>query len=98
MRCLTLQRKGSQMKREGLITLILEPGENDWLVSSTEYPLLQLIVKDVDDIAAKVLPVLKAMIEHEEGGRVSLRMVPPFKRERFEASVPSPHVIAEMAA
>ena len=84
------------MMREELITLTLEPSQDEWLVSSPEFPLLQLVISDRDEIETRVLPVLKELIEHEEGTTVALRIVK--SRGGTAPTMPDPHVIAEMAA
>jgi hypothetical protein len=89
------------MNKEALITLGVEEIGGHYLVSCAKFPLLQLQIEDVTEIAieGQIFPLLKEMLEHKLGYEVDLRLL----REYDEASegdagftIP-PHIIAQKA-
>lgn len=86
---------------EELIQLDLEKYDGRVLVSSPQFPLLQLSIEDVSDkgITTSVLPVLKKMIEHETQKKVKLRIIRGYSQAATEMNILPlpPHVIAQMA-
>ena len=85
------------MKREKLVHLTIERSGAELLISSVEFPLLNVIIDDEEELPSRVLPVLREMIAHEMKTGVELRMVESILPDRHEHT-PPPHVIAEMAA
>ncbi len=89
------------MNREALIKLVLEKQQDCVLISSPQFPLLQLqlAIEGFDEriIENCVLPVLKEMVEYRVGDKVELRLIrdlSDIRPEQMSDFVP-PHVIAQ---
>ncbi len=82
------------MNDERLIELRLDEENGCYLVSSDQFPLLNLVISDnsVAEIEKSVLPVLKEMVEFRVQEPVELRVVSPF--DGRPGQMPLPHVIA----
>lgn len=88
------------MRRESLIQLDLSQEADCVLVTSPQFPFLNLVIPTgtESELTRHVLPVLQEMVEFEVGAPVALRLVQTLGGQVpiDDVAVPPPHVLATL--